>query len=736
MKVSQISLDDLIASLPAGTPNPAINDIIKAYKLAHTTHTEQSPGRANHLITHSIAVAHIISQLELDSPTIIAALLHNLLPYGLAENDIELAFGSKVAHLISGLQKLATYTQAQSEHTDQHRWEEIRGAMLTIIEGDIRVVLVQLANMLQHLRKASEQDEAEQQELANKVMYIYAPLANRLGIWQLKWELEDLAFRYQHPQMYKKIASRLDEKRVVREKRIQTAIDTLQEAVAEVAIEAIIIGRPKHIYSIFRKMERKKVDFDEIYDAQALRVVVSTEKIEEGDKGRKQKDKLAKGLCYQVLGFVHGLWQPIAHEFDDYVAAPKPNGYQSLHTAVRDDFGNTLEVQIRTDRMDKEAERGVAAHWAYKEGEQQARATLNRRIQQFREMLATVQQATESQVLDSEALHNEVFGERVYVFTPRGDVMELPAGSTPIDFAYKIHTEVGHRCRGAKIDNKMVSLDYQLQSGQRVEIITAGRGGPSRDWMSESLGYTGSARTRGKIRQWFRQQERDKNIVQGRDIVLRELKRLGLQDEISLDDVALALHETDVDQFLLKVGFGDIQLAQLGGAVALIQRKVRPDDELVQLLNPSTRTHKGMTVKGMSGLHMKLAKCCSPIPPEPILGYITRGRGVTVHHANCATLISISERERIIEVGWGIEKQTHPIPIIVRAYRRSGLIEEIAKILQGRNINVPKTKRTTANTITTLYLVAEIHNLDDLHWLFQRIEKVKNVFEVRRQRWK
>lgn len=736
MKVTSISLDELVASLPAGTPQPAINDIIKAYQFVQETHAEHQPDLTQHLTKHSVAVAHIISQLELDSPTIIAALLHNLLPYNLDTSDIEIAFGGKTAHLITGLKKLATYTQEYSDETDTTRWEEIRGAMLTIIEGDIRVVLVQLANILQQLRKAGEQPVAERQAVAQKVMYIYAPLANRLGIWQLKWELEDLAFRYSQPEQYKKIASRLDEKRVVREERIQTAITTLREAVSEVGIEATIIGRPKHIYSIYRKMERKKVDFSEIYDAQALRVIISTEELEASNKKRKQKDQLAKGLCYQVLGFVHSLWQPIPQEFDDYVGSPKPNGYQSLHTAVRDEAGNTLEVQIRTDRMDKEAERGVAAHWAYKEGEGQARTALNRRIQQFREMLATVQQATESQVLDTEALHNEVFGERVYVFTPRGDVLELPAGSTPIDFAYKIHTEVGHRCRGAKIDNKMVSLDYQLKSGERVEIITAGRGGPSRDWMSESLGYTGSARTRGKIRQWFRQQERDKNIVQGRDIVLRELKRLGLQDEISLDELALAMHETDVDQFLLKVGFGDIQLAQLGGAIAVIQKESRPDDELVQLLSPSEKTHKGMTVKGMSGLHTKLAKCCTPIPPEPILGYITRGRGVTVHNANCATLNSISERERIIEVDWGIEKQTHPIPMVIRAYHRSGLVEEIAKILQGRNITVPKTKRTTANTISTIYLIAEVHNLEELHWLFQRVEKVKNVFEVRRQRWK
>jgi len=438
-------------------------------------------------------------------------------------------------------------------------------------------------------------------------------------------------------------------------------------------------------------------------------------------------------LCYQVLGLVHHLWKPIPQEFDDYIARPKPNGYQSLHTAVIDKNGRTLEVQIRTRAMHDEAERGIAAHWAYKEGGRRS-ASMNSQVNSLRQLLGGLRDGNGA-VNDGEDFRAELLGERIYVFTPRGDVVDLPAGSTPIDFAYAIHTEVGHRCRGSRVNGKMVSLDFRLKSGEQVEIVTSNKGGPSRDWMNESLGYTGSARTRSKVRSWFRLQERDKNITQGREIVNRELKRLGVADVYSLQDIVEALHFDDPDQFLAKVGFGDIQSTQIGGAIAALGQKLRPDDELRPLLNRKKAVNNQLTVRGIGGMQTRLAKCCNPIPPEPINGYITRGRGVTIHSMDCKQLMDMKEPERWIDVQWGIDEEAYPIPIVVRAYKRPGLIEDIANILKGQYVNLAKTKATTEDSITTLYLVAEVVSLDQLNWILGRFERLQNVIEAKRERW-
>jgi len=477
------------------------------------------------------------------------------------------------------------------------------------------------------------------------------------------------------------------------------------------------------------------VGLDHIYDIQALRIILSpTDEAEYERMNLREKDDLDRNLCYQVLGAVHSLWQPVPREFDDYIATPKPNGYKSLHTAVIDsETGHTLEVQIRTRRMHEEAERGIAAHWAYKEGGMRISASAQRRIQNLRELLSSLRESDTEH--DDDLFETEVVADRIYAFTPKGDVVELPAGSTPIDFAYQIHTQVGHRCRGARVNSKMISLDYKLKSGDRVEILTTKRGGPSRDWMNPSLDYTGSARTRSKIRQWFRTQEREQNIQQGREVVERELKRLGLSDTYSISDIAQALKFEDEELFLAQVGFGDIQSSQISGAIAILKRNLEPDDELRPLLQPAPPKAKGLTVRGLSGLHTRMAGCCNPIPPEPIIGYITRGRGVTIHRENCKQIQSTSERERLIEVDWGAEAETYPIPIVVKAYRRPGLVDEMNGILRGRQIAAPKTKTVTANSIITVYLVVEVTSLDQLNWLLNKLEGVANVFEVQRQRW-
>jgi GTP pyrophosphokinase len=480
-------------------------------------------------------------------------------------------------------------------------------------------------------------------------------------------------------------------------------------------------------------MQRKRLPLEHIYDVQALRVIIEPHDPQAYEKkSLAEKEDEDRASCYLTVAVVHSLWQSIPREFDDYISAPKANGYRSLHTAVLDtNTGQTLEVQIRTRRMHEEAEKGVAAHWSYKESGTKVDQSVQKRIQSMRDLLEVLRDSEQS---GSDVFETDLMAERIHVFTPNGDVKDLPAGSTPIDFAYQIHTELGHRCRGARVNNKMVSLDYRLRSGDRVEILTAKRGGPSRDWMSQKLGYTGSARTRSKIRQWFRLQEREQNVQQGREVVTRELKRLGLTETFSIMDIAQALHFEDEEGFLAKVGFGDIQSSQISGAVALLKRDLEPDDELRPLLSPQPR-RKGLTVQGVAGLATRMAGCCSPIAPEPIVGYITRGQGVTIHRRDCKQLELIDEQERLIDVNWGEEEDRYPIPIVVKAYRSPALIDNIVATFRGRQINVPKTKSITSGSIMTVYLVVEVASLDELNWLLQKLENTQNVIEANRQRW-
>ncbi len=741
-KFPAVTLTELLETMPPGTSSHTSEQIRKAYQFAQEAHAGQQHDSGELYLDHDLAVANIMQQLGADSNAVIAGLMHDtLFPHSSkSEDDLKTLFEQEVVSLVVGLKNLQafaereSYKKYQQGHEDGQSLEGIRRAILSIIEWDIRVILIRMADCLQDLRVASNLSPEKQYEVANEAMNIYAPLANRLGVWQLKWELEDLAFRYLEPEQYKKIAEKLTGRRSGRTKSIEVATGKLRAKIGEMGIKATVTGRPKHIYSIYRKMERKQLPFESIYDVQALRVIVDpTAQKGYADKSNKEREDIDRGLCYQVLGAVHSLWQPIMHEFDDYIATPKSNGYQSLHTAVIDNqTSQTLEIQIRTTRMHEEAEKGVAAHWAYKEGGVHVSASVQKRLQGLRDLVAALRDSEDS-YSENEIFETELIAERIYAFTPRGDVLELPVGSTPIDFAYQVHTEVGHRCRGARVNGKMVSLDHKLKSGDKVEIITTKRSRPSRDWMNSNLGYTASARTRSKIRQWFREQEWDQNIEQGRDAVERELKRLGLSEEFTVAEIATALKYDDVAQFLARVGFGDIQSAQISGAIAVLKRNLRPDDELRPLLQPQPKP-KGLTVKGVSGLHTRIAGCCSPIPPEPIIGYITRGHGVTIHRQNCRQVASLTERERLIDVDWGTEAKTFPIPIVVKAYRRPGLIDEIVSTLRGQRINVPKTKTMTADSITTIFLVAEVAGLEQLNWALQKLENMKNVIEVYRQR--
>ena len=694
--------------------------IQKAYEFARNAHREKVRQSGERYIDHDLALAVTVAKLGVDADTVAASLLHDIFldHTNIEEETIQTDFGNEVASLVDALGKLTPYTDKHRPEKDDKALEAIRRAILTIVEGDMRVILIHLADRLEDLRRAINLPEDIRLKLALEARDIHAPLANRLGIWQLKWELEDLAFRFIEPDQYHQIAAQIAERRTERNERIDIAADFLRTHIAQANIDAEISGRPKHIFSIYRKMHDKGLNLEQIYDIRALRVIIENDD---------------SNLCYQVLGIVHNLWQPIPHEFDDYIARAKPNGYQSLHTAVFNEKGQTLEVQIRTRAMHDESERGIAAHWAYKEGSRRSSA-LNQRVNWLRQLLASLQDTVET-TTDDESFKTELLGERIYVFTPNGDVIDLPKDSTPIDFAYAIHTEVGHRCRGARVNGKMVGLDYKLQSGEKVNIITANKGGPSRDWMNDSLGFTASNRTRSKVRRWFRQQERDKNIAQGREVVNRELKRLGVLDVYSPQDIAQALKYDDVEIFLAQIGFGDIQSAKIGGAIALLQQKLKPDDDLGKLIRGQQQKSSKLTVRGVEGLHTKIARCCNPIPPEPIMGYITRGRGVTIHTQHCKQLMATNEPERWIEVEWGLDETTFPIPIVVTAYRRSGLMEDIANILKGQNINLAKTKNVSFDGGVKVHMIAEISSLDQLNWILSKMEKLPNVVEARRQMW-
>ncbi len=750
-----LTLDEILDALPNGDTAVKVR---KAYEFALQAHNGRCRESGELYIDHDLAVAQIMLQLDVNDPaTIMACLLHDTVNKGGGQNfDVyREEFGGEVANLILGVNKLYAYAEETQLHKEKDKekkksangrrpkksrqkqaLENVRRAILSITEDDIRIILIRMADCLQDLRKAANLPREKQWEIAREAMDIYAPLANRLGIWQLKWEIEDLAFRYLEPDKYKEIASQLAVRRAERNRYLEEAKEKLRRKLREIELKATVTGRPKHIYSIYRKMERKQVGIEDIYDVLALRIIIEPHDAAAyarlSDREKEREDRL---VCFQALSAIWSLWNPIPEEYDDYIAAPKPNGYQSLHTAVSDpETGQTLEVQIRTLRMHEEAEKGMAAHWAYKEEGAQVAASVQRRIQGLRDVLAVLQDS-DSELTDADFLETEIQAERLIVFTPKGDVVELPVGATPVDFAYHIHTEVGHRCRGARVNGKMVSLDYKLRSGDRVDILTSNRGGPSRDWMNPGLGYTGSARTRGKIRQWFRNQEREQNIQQGREVVERELKRLGLTDTFSVSDIARSLKFDDEDTFLAKVGFGDIQSSQISGALALMEGKLHEDDELRPLIQRRPKRTRGLTVQGVSGLHTKMAGCCQPIPPEKIVGYITRGHGITIHRQNCPQLKSIAERERLIEVSWGEETESYPIPIAIKAYRRPHLIEDIVNTLRARRIEVSRTKTVTSGSVTTIFLEASVTDMDQLNWLLQKLEKLPNVFEVRRQRW-
>jgi GTP pyrophosphokinase len=733
-KVYPKDLEALLETLPDITPNDH-SIIERAYHRAEQAHEGQKRKSGEPFFTHCVAVASILADMRLDADAIAAALLHDIVE----DTDVTLEhlkseFSEEISKLVDGVTKLTNLPIEQvGQNADTNRstkdidreMEYFRKMLLTM-NDDVRVVIIKLADRLHNMRTLGYMSEKRQKEIAQETMDYFAPLANRLGIWQIKWQLEDLSFRYLEPDAYRTIARSLDERRTIRETYLsKVAKELLDELEANDIHGVHVSGRPKHIYSIYRKMKRKDIPLEQIYDIRALRVIVP-EHIQ----------------CYQVLGVVHKLWKPIPGEFDDYVATPKDNFYRSLHTAVFDKQGKTLEVQIRTREMHEDAEFGIAAHWRYKEGR---RGDKDKGFEDRIAYLRRLMDDTENEDVDATTFMNrmktEVFEDRVYAFTPKGDIYDLPVGATPIDFAYHIHTEIGHRCRGAKVNGKLVSLNYQLKTGDQVSIVTAKRGGPSMDWLNNDLGYAKTSRARSKIRVWLRKQNREQHISLGRVALERELKRLGVLDRVTFESVANLMGYDKQENFLTAIGAGIVNGSQITNKV-LEEERQRQESEKTELerLKPRIRasmaidTSKGVTIMGAGGMLINMAKCCSPAAGDDIVGYVTRGRGVTVHRIDCPNIQAINDTERLINVGWGSNTHEHRyiVPIEIVAQDREGLLRDISILIADERINIASVEVVTRQAVATLYISLEIANSRQLSRILNKIEMIPNIFEARR----
>lgn len=722
-----MNLDTILSNLPELTPHDHAL-IERAYRKAETAHAGQTRKSGEPYFTHCLAVAGILAEMKLDAEAVAAALLHDVIEdTSVTEDEIRSEFGSTIANMVRSVTKLKNLPIAveaingrRPRDTDM-KLEYIRKMLLTMGD-DVRTVLIKLADRLHNMRTLGYMPSHKQKQIAQETMDIYAPLANRLGIWQLKWELEDLSFRYLEPEAYKSIAAKIDERRADREAYMKDIAAKLKSELKKQSIDNVTItARPKHIYSIYKKMQRKQLPFEEIYDVRAIRVIVDS-----------------APRCYLVLGIVHNLWRPIAHEFDDYIAAPKDNFYQSLHTAVIDDKGKIVEVQIRTWEMHEHAEYGVAAHWRYKEGNRERDEHFEKRLNYLRRLMEFGPDVHEDPEAFMGVMKDEVFQDRVYAYTPQGDIIDLPVGATPIDFAYHIHTEIGHRCRGAKIHGRLVSLNYQLKTGDQVEIITSKRGGPSMDWLNPDLGYVHTSRARGKIRHWFRKLNRDKHIALGREVVERELKRMGVLDSMSFEKVAALFEYSKVDDFMVAVGVGDINAVQIAHRVLDEEREKDKFKDISSLVRkPRTTTAKasdGINILGTGGLLVNLARCCSPMHGDDIVGYITRGRGVTVHRRDCANIVALKDVERLVDVSWGgiHEEQRYSVPVEVVAYDREGLIRDISTIIADEKVNISEVKVSTRQEIATFHITMEISNNQQLTRILSKIEQIPSVVETYR----
>ncbi len=696
----------------------------RAWQLALDAHSDQRRASGEPYYLHSLAVSEILNSLNLDTETLVAAILHDVVEdTDISLEGIRAGYGPEIGRMVDGvtkMEKIGEFQHAGQDGQKNHPQAESLRKLLLAMAEDVRVVLIKLADRLHNMRTLEHLDPERQRRIARETLDIYAPLANRLGIWQIKWELEDLALRYLEPEAYQSLARQLAEKREDRERYIQRIVAILETELNKAGVAASVSGRPKHINSIWRKMQRKRLDFDQIFDTRAVRILVDSDKD-----------------CYAALGIVHGLWRHIPKEFDDYIANPKENLYRSLHTAVLGPEGRTLEVQIRTHEMHRHAELGVAAHWRYKEGGGYD-AGYEEKIAWLRQLLEWRDEEHSARDF-VDRFKSEAFQERVYVLTPQGRIIDLPWGATPLDFAYAVHTEVGHRCRGARVDGRMVPLTCQLKNGEQVEVLTAKQGKPSRDWLNSHQGYLVTSRARSRVRAWFRHQDHEHNISAGRGILDREMRRLGVSG-LSNEKLADRLGFRKVDELLAGLGSGEISSGQLAGAV----NDLVPKEEV---LRPRTMRSSGKAstakggafdIQGVGNLLTTTARCCKPVPNDPIVGYITRGRGVTIHRQDCGNILRLQgdDRSRLIEVNWGTHADhAYLVDIEVEAYDRSGLLRDITALLANEKLNVNSVNTTTDDRdgIARMQLTLEIADIRQLSRVLSRVGQLPNVILARRK---
>lgn len=725
-----VTIEGIIAAVKKYEPKANTRLIRRAYDLAKAAHKGQTRVSGEEYIIHPLHVAQILTELHIDDVTISAALLHDVVEDTIYTNEqIADMFGEEVAMIVDGVTKLGRIKYKSKEEVQLENYRK----MFLAMAKDIRVIMVKLADRLHNMRTLKYMREDKQKRIAKETIEIYAPLANRLGISNIKWELEDLCLRYLEPETYYDLVENVKQKRRERQAFIDTSIEQIREKLDEANIKADINGRAKHFYSIYKKMKRDNKSISEIYDLSAIRVLVES-----------VKD------CYGVLGVIHAMWKPIPGRFKDYIAMPKSNGYQSLHTTVMT-RGYPLEIQIRTYKMHKVSEYGVAAHWKYKEAGKGATAgnAVDQKMNWLRQMVNLQQELSDPKEY-FEALKVDIFSDEVFVFTPKGDVVDLPKGSNPIDFAYRIHTEVGHHCVGAKVNGKMVPLEYKLKNGDIVSVVTnKANNGPSRDW----LNIVASSETRSKIRSWFKKERREENIERGMELIKGEAKRLGyapkeLIKEGRLLEVAKKLNILSEDDLLAALGYGGITVHGIMTKLIELHKKelkantpVDVSKMLSELKQPQhngkkSKSSHGVLVEGESGLLVRLARCCNPIPGDPITGYVTRGRGVSVHRSDCPNVLKDTDFSRMIEVGWdiGLDK-VYTVELEIVCNDKSGMLTSVLAVPTEMKINIHSVNASPnrSNKTSTIMLGLEVRNSTQVTQIMTKLRRLKDVFSVTRK---
>lgn len=715
-----VNIDEWIRTLHV--PDSSLELLKTACHLAEITGSDQLTDLETNCFLAGLEIAEMLNNQHFDIESIVAGLLYPVAAFAdLAIEDISEQISENVGALVSGVHQLNLINQFQEkDHPLQRQQIDNIRKMLLAMVRDVRVVAIKLVEHLSRMRAIRGQAAGLRRKLALETRDIFAPLASRLGLEKIKWELEDLAFRELEPKLYGEIAEKLAEKRSDREGRVAVIVDCLTKKAMDVGISgAIIYGRSKHIYSIYKKMHRKHLSFEEIFDISAVRIIVPEEKD-----------------CYKMLSFVHELWEPIQKEFDDYIANPKPNGYQSIHTVIKDFSGKYCEVQVRTAEMHEKAESGVAAHWFYKENGKKL-SSFDAKIDWLRSLLEWHKEMVEDE--SSPSIEKDILEDRVYVFTPAGDILDMSTGSTSLDFAYQIHTEVGHRCRGAKINGHIMPLTYQLQTGDRIEIITAKQSAPSRDWLIPRRGYLHTAGARAKVLSWFKNQDVDRHISEGRAMIDRECQRLNIHNP-DLIQAATKLNYVSTEKMLAALGGGSLRLAQvMGGVTEASKEKLPPLEAPLFVEKPSVKkTSKDQVlVQGVGNLLSHIAKCCKPVPGDPIIGYITQGKGVAVHHQDCKNIAyaSNSSADRLIQVCWNdTAKKSYPVDLEVLVYNRPGILRDLSNILANENINILSlnTASNQSESTTRIFITIEVDSIERLGKILDHLHQVPNVYQVTR----